>query len=139
MSKSLNIRLELEYDRRMRAQTEIGGIEKERMVIQNDLETKNMECVKKSEENDEVKLDCDYKISKYTSKIQKLESKLEKIILEKDKRIFDLQSQNNELYLKVNVLEERYNNQVEVSSTLQNKLQSSYVETQSLKKKNYGI
>ena len=60
------------------------------------------------------------------------ESKLEKIMLEKDKSIFDLQSQNNELYLKVNVLEERYNNQVEVSTTLQNKLQSSYVETQSL-------
>ena len=60
------------------------------------------------------------------------ESKLEKIMLEKDKSIFDLQSQNNALYLKVNVSEERYNNQVEVSSTLQKKLQSSYVETQSL-------
>ena len=95
MIRKLNIRLELEHDRRVRAQAENGEIEKERMVIQNDLETKNMECVKKSEENDEVKLDCDYKISKYTSKIQKLESKLEKIILEKEKSIFDLQSRNN--------------------------------------------
>jgi hypothetical protein len=109
MIHELNIRLELEHDRRVRAQEEIGEIEKERMVIQNDLQSKNMECVKKSEENDELKLDCDYKIGKYTSEIQRLESKLENIILEKDKRILDLQSQNNELYLKLNVLEDRYN------------------------------
>ena len=66
----LNIRLELEHERRVRAQAEIGEIEKERMIIQNDLLSKNMECVKKSDENNEVKLDCDCKISKYTLEIQ---------------------------------------------------------------------
>ena len=78
MISELDIRLELEHGRRVRAQAEIGEIEKERMIIRNDLLSKNMECVKKSEENNEVNLDCGYKISKYTLEIQKLESKLEK-------------------------------------------------------------
>ena len=132
MNAELNIRLELEHDRRVRAQTEIGEIEKERMVLQNDLDSKNTECVNKSQEYEEVKLGCDYKVGKYTTEIKKLESKLEKVLLEKDNKIFDLQSRNTELYLKWESYEERYNNQVEVSKTLQNELQSSYVETQSL-------
>jgi hypothetical protein len=75
----LNIRLELEHVRRMRAQAEIGDIEKAQISIQNDLLSKNM-FVTKSEENEELKLDCDNKISKYTLEIQILESKLEKIL-----------------------------------------------------------
>jgi len=132
MNSELSIRLELEHERRVRAQTEIGEIEKERMILQNELDSKSEECIKKSQEYEEVKLGCDYKLSKYTIEIQKLESKLEKVILEKDKRILTLQSSNAEINLKLESSKERYNNQVEVSKTLQNELQSSYVETQSL-------
>eukprot|EP00092_Neocalanus_flemingeri_P004813 GFUD01005181.1.p1 GENE.GFUD01005181.1~~GFUD01005181.1.p1 ORF type:complete len:1051 (+),score=335.48 GFUD01005181.1:44-3196(+) len=132
MNTELNIRLELEHDRRLRAQTEIGEIEKERINLQNDLETKNSECVTKSQEYDEVKMGCDFKINKYTAEIKKLEAKLEKIQLEKDKKIFELQSRNTELYIKFDSLEESYNNQMEISKTLQNELQSSFVESQSL-------
>merc|ERR1711892_674675 len=132
MNSELSIRLELEHERRVRAQTEIGEIEKERMILQNELDSKSEECVKKSQEYEEVKLGCDYKLSKYTTEIQKLESKLDKVILEKDKRILTLQSSNAEINLKLESSKERYNNQVEVSKTLQNELQSRYVETQSL-------
>jgi len=132
MNSELTIRLELEHERRIRAQTEIGEIEKERMVLQNELESKSTECIEKSQKYEEVKLGCDYKLSKYTAEIQKLEAKLEKVILEKDKRILTLQSRNAEMSQKLEAGEERYNNQVEVSKTLQNELQSSYVETQSL-------
>jgi len=132
MNSELTIRLELEHERRIRAQTEIGEIEKERMVLQNELESKSTECIEKSQEYEEVKLGCDYKLSKYTAEIQKLEAKLEKVILEKDKRILTLQSRNADMSQKLESSEERYNNQVEVSKTLQNELQSSYVETQSL-------
>merc|ERR1712128_282157 len=100
MNSELSIRLELEHERRVRAQTEIGEIEKERMILQNELDSKSEECVKKSQEYEEVKLGCDYKLSKYTTEIQKLESKLEKVILEKDKRILTLQSSNAEINLK---------------------------------------
>merc|ERR1711892_803000 len=115
MNSELSIRLELEHERRVRAQTEIGEIEKERMILQNELDSKSEECVKKSQEYEEVKLGCDYKLSKYTTEIQKLESKLEKVILEKDKRILTLQSSNAEVNLKLESSKERYNNQVEVS------------------------
>merc|ERR1711892_1353091 len=111
MNSELSIRLELEHERRVRAQTEIGEIEKERMILQNELDSKSEECVKKSQEYEEVKLGCDYKLSKYTTEIQKLESKLEKVILEKDKRILTLQSSNAEINLKLESSKERYNNQ----------------------------
>merc|ERR1711936_770470 len=62
MNNELNMRLELEHDRRVRAQTEVGEIEKERMILQNTLDSKSDECVKRSEDYKEVKLGCDYKI-----------------------------------------------------------------------------
>ena len=80
----MNIRLKLEHAHRLRIQKEIGEIEKERMITQNDLEYKKREFVKKSQENDDVKIDFDYKISKYASEINKVESKLEKTIVEID-------------------------------------------------------
>ena len=80
----LNIRLKLEHAHRLRIQKEIGEIEKERMITQNDLECKKREFVKMSQENDDVKLDFDYKVSKYASEIQKVETKLEKTIVEID-------------------------------------------------------
>ena len=80
----MNIRLKLEHARRLGIQKEIGEIEKERMITQNDLEYKKREFVKKSQENDDVKIDFDYKISKYASEINKVESKLEKTIVEID-------------------------------------------------------
>jgi len=132
MNNELNMRLELEHDRRVRAQTEVGEIEKERMILQNTLDSKSDECVRRSEDYKEVKLGCDYKISKYTGEIKKLESKLEKVTLEKDKKVSDLHSENIDLHLKLDTLEEHYNNQLEVSKTLQKELQSSYAETQSL-------
>merc|ERR1712088_104616 len=51
---------------------------------------------------------------------------------EKDKRISELQEHNNDLFNKLEEFEERYNNQLDVSRTLQNELQASFVETQSL-------
>jgi len=51
---------------------------------------------------------------------------------DKDKRIVELQAHNNDLFNKLEEFEERYNNQLDVSRTLQNELQASFVETQSL-------
>ena len=90
-NNELKVRLELEHERRLRAQKEIGKIEKEKVILQKDLETKTSECVKMSEECDEIKANCDFKINKYTVEVKKLESKIEKVVLEKDKKIFDLQ------------------------------------------------
>ena len=56
INSELTIRLEMEHERRVRAQTEIGEIEKERMLLQNELDYKISECVKKSHEYD--KLSC---------------------------------------------------------------------------------
>jgi len=132
VNAELSIRFELEHERRVRAQAEIGDIEKERVILQNELEAKTQECIEKQQEMEEVKLGCDYKISKYASENQKMEAKLDKVVQEKDKRINYLQAKNSDINLKLESLEERYNNQVEVSNTLQKELQSSYVETQSL-------
>ena len=131
-NNELKVRLELEHERRVRAQKEIGVIEKEKVILQKDLETKTNDCVKLSEECDEIKSNCEFKISKYTTEIKKLESKLEKIVLEKDKKVFDLQDKNTELYLKLEKMEETSATQLEVATTLQNELQGSYAETQSL-------
>jgi len=130
----LRVRFELEHERRLRAQKEIGHIEKEKVILQKDLETKSGECVKLSEECDEIKSNCEFKISKYTAEVKKIESKLEKVQLEKDKKIFDLQDKNTELYLKLETAEETNATNMEVATTLQNELQSSYAETQSLVK-----
>merc|ERR1711915_1170892 len=134
VNAELSIRFELEHERRVRAQAEIGDIEKERVILQNELEAKAQECIEKQQEIEEVKLGCDYKISKYTSENQKMDAKLDKVVQEKDKRINYLQAKNSDMNVKLESLEERYNNQVEVSRTLQKELQSSYVETQSLTK-----
>ena len=131
-NNELKVRLELEHERRVRAQKEIGVIEKEKVILQKDLETKTNDCVKLSEECDEIKSNCEFKISKYTTEIKKLDSKLEKIVLEKDKKVFDLQDKNTELYLKLEKMEETSATQLEVATTLQNELQGSYAETQSL-------
>ena len=133
-NNELKVRLELEHERRVRAQKEIGIIEKEKVVLQKDLETKSSECVKLSEECDEIKSNCEFKISKYTSEVKKLEAKLEKVVLEKDKKIFDLQDKNTELYLKLEAMEETSATQLEVATTLQNELQGSYAETHALVK-----
>jgi len=131
-NNELKVRLELEHERRLRAQKEIGQIEKEKVILQKELDNKNDECVKISEECDEVKSNCEFKINKYTAEIKKLEGKLEKVMLEKDKKIFDLQDKNTELFLKLEAAEETNSNQLEVATTLQSELQSSYSETQGL-------
>ena len=131
-NNELKVRLELEHERRLRAQKEIGQIEKEKVILQKELDNKNDECVKISEECDEVKSNCEFKINKYTTEIKKLEAKIEKVMLEKDKKIFDLQDKNTELFLKLEAAEETNSNQLEVATTLQSELQSSYSETQSL-------
>ena len=131
-NSEMKVRLELEHERRVRAGVEIGEIEKEKVILQKDLESKNCESVKLSEECEETKSNCEYKISKYTSEIKKLEAKLERVQLEKDKKIFDLQDKNTELFLKLESSEEQIASQLEVATTLQNELQSSYAETQSL-------
>merc|ERR1719195_961120 len=105
---------------------EIGEIEKEKVILQKELEKENGESVKLSEECEEIKSNCEYKISKYTTEIKKLEAKLERIQLEKDKKIFDLQDKNTELFLKLESSEEQIASQLEVATTLQNELQSSY-------------
>ena len=79
-----------------------------------------------------MKHNCDYKINKYTTEIKKLEAKLEKVLVEKDKKIFDLQSRNTELSLKLESSEECYAIQLGLVKSLQNELHASYVETQSL-------
>ena len=56
------------------------------------LEFKTSECTTKTQENEEVKMRYEYKISKYIAEIEKLEAKLEKVFPEIDRRIFDLQS-----------------------------------------------
>ena len=62
-----------------------------------------------------MKLGCDYKTAKITAEMKKLETKLLTVSGDKDKRIHELQEHNNELYLKVEAFEERYNNQLDVS------------------------
>ena len=131
-NNELKVRLELEHERRVRAQNEIGLIEKEKVILQKELETKSGECVRLSEECDEIRSNCDYKVNKYTAEIKKLEAKLEKVVLEKDKKIFDLQDKNTELYLKLENAEETNASQLEVATTLQNELQGSYAETSAL-------
>merc|ERR550519_1918296 len=128
----MKVRLELEHERRVRAGMEIGEIEKEKVILQKELEKESGESVKLSEEREEIKSNCEYKISKYTMEIKKLEAKLERVQLEKDRKIFDLQDKNTELYLKLESSEEQMASQLEVATTLQNELQSSYAETQSL-------
>ena len=128
----MKVRLELEHERRVRAGMEIGEIEKEKVILQKELESKNSESVKLSEECEEIKSNCEYKVSKYTAEIKKLEAKLERVQLEKDKKIFDLQDKNTELFLKLESSEDQIASQLEVATTLRNELQSSYAETQSL-------
>ena len=131
-NNELKVRLELEHERRLRAQKEIGQIEKEKVILQKDLESKSSENIKLSEECDETKANCEFKINKYTVEVKKLEAKLDKVVLERDKKIFDLQDKNTELYLKLESAEETNATQMEVCTTLQNELQQSYAETQSL-------
>ena len=131
-NNEMKVRLELEHERRVRAGMEIGEIEKEKVILQKELERESGESVKLSEECEEVRSNCEYKISKYTTEIKKLEAKLERVQLEKDRKIFDLQDKNTELYLKLESSEEQMASQLEVATTLQNELQSSYAETQSL-------
>ena len=135
----MKVRLELEHERRVRAGMEIGEIEKEKVILQKELESKNSESVKLSEECEEIKSNCEYKVSKYTAEIKKLEAKLERVQLEKDKKIFDLQDKNTELFLKLESSEDQIASQLEVATTLQNELQSSYAETQSLIKVREGF
>ena len=132
LNNEMKVRLELEHERRLRAGMEIGEIEKEKMILQKELERESGESVKLAEECEEVKSNCEYKISKYTTEIKKLEAKLERVQLEKDRKIFDLQDKNTELYLKLESSEEQMASQLEVASTLHSQLQSSYAETQSL-------
>ena len=91
LNNEMKVRLELEHERRLRAGMEIGEIEKEKMILQKELERESGESVKLAEECEEVKSNCEYKISKYTTEIKKLEAKLERVQLEKDRKIFDLQ------------------------------------------------
>ena len=98
-NNELKVRLELEHERRLRAQKEIGQIEKEKVILQKDLESKSSENIKLSEECDETKANCEFKINKYTIEVKKLEAKLDKVVLERDKKIFDLQDLQSFLYL----------------------------------------
>jgi len=131
-SAELNIRLELEHDRRVRAQEAIGEIEKERILLKQKLDIRNSDYEQKAQEFDEVKLGCDYKLAKMAAEMKKLETKMATTNEDKDKRIVELQAHNNDLFNKLEEFEERYNNQLDVSRTLQNELQASFVETQSL-------
>merc|ERR1712108_36673 len=80
----------------------------------------------------EVRLGCDYKLARMAAEMKKLETKMATMNEDKDKRIVELQAHNNDLFNKLEEFEERYNNQLDVSRTLQNELQASFVETQSL-------
>lgn len=130
----LNIRLELEHDRRIRAQNLIGEIEKERIALKNQLESRNSEFEAKTQEYEEVKVGCDFKVLKASTEMKRLEAKWELQMSEKDLRLADLTSKNRELAAKLEDMEDRYANQVEVAKTLQSELQVSFAETQCLAK-----
>jgi len=130
----LNIRLELEHDRRIRAQNLIGEIEKERIALKNQLESRNIEFVAKMQEYEEVKVGCDFKVLKTSTEMKRLEAKCELQMSEKDLRLADLTTKNKELAAKLEDMEDRYANQLEVAKTLQSELQVSFAETQCLSK-----
>lgn len=130
----LAIRLELEHDRRIRAQNLIGEIEKERIALKNQLESRSSEFAAKAQEYEEVRVGCDYKVRKVSSEMKRLEAKCELQMSEKDSRLADLTAKNRELAAKLEDMEDRYANQVEVAKTLQSELQVSYEETQCLAK-----
>jgi hypothetical protein len=130
----LNIRLELEHDRRIRAQNLIGEIEKERIALKNQLESCSSEFAVKTQEYEEARVGCDYKVRKVSSEMKRLEAKCELQMSERDSRLADLTAKNRELASKLEDMEDRYNNQVEVAKTLQSELQVSFEETQCLAK-----
>ena len=66
--------------------------------------------------------------------MKRLEAKCELQMSEKDTRLADLATKNRELAAKLEDMEDRYTNQVEVAKTLQSELQVSYEETQCLAK-----
>jgi len=129
---TLNIRLGLEQERRVRAQNVIGDIEKERITLKHILEDKNSEYERMSQEVHEIKLSCEYKLTKMMAEVKKAELKLEKVMKEKEQKNIDLREENRELIKKSESLEQRYENQLDLSKTLQNELQVSYGESQSL-------
>ena len=111
----LNIRLELEHDRRIRAQNLIGEIEKERIALKNQLESRSSEFAAKTQEYEESRLGCDYKVRKVSTEMKRLEAKCELQMSEKDTRLADLAAKNRELAAKLEDMEDRYTNQVEVA------------------------
>merc|ERR1711974_562438 len=88
-SAELNIRLELEHDRRVRAQEAIGEIEKERILLKQKLDIRNSDYEQKAQEFDEVKLGCDYKLAKMAAEMKKLETKMATMNEEKDNEAKD--------------------------------------------------
>merc|ERR1740131_678189 len=66
------------------------------------------------------------------AEVKKAELKLEKVMKDKEQKIIDLRIENKELIKKIENLEQRYENQLDLSKTLQNELQVSYGESQSL-------
>lgn len=127
LASDLTLKLELEHDRRVRAQSVIDDLEKEKVIREGEMQKKVTECNQKNEQIAELTLLGDFKEEKMTKT-------LESVIEEKDAQILKTQERANELAIKSEEFEEYFMNQTEVAITLQSELQTSYEENKSLKK-----
>jgi hypothetical protein len=123
----LTLKLELEHDRRVRAQSVIDDLEKEKVLREDALEKKITECNQKDQQIAELILGSNFKEEKLTKN-------LECVIEDKDAEILKVRERANELAIKSGEYEELFMNQTEVAITLQSELQTSYEENKSLKK-----
>jgi len=115
---------QMEKDDLIKSQSlKIGELENQLEQIKDALRATNKTLAMKEKQNE----------IENNAKKQSVDVDLEfQIDLDKDKIILDLKTSNAELNSRLKSLEEKYNNQVEVSTTLQVELQSSSEETDSL-------
>jgi len=124
----LSIRLELEHDRRIRAQNVIDEIEREKVHLKNQIDMQHTNSTKKLEQFEELKLSSELKMGKMIADNKRIES----IIIEKDKKILEMQQNTKELSAKVDELDALFNNQTDTIKTMQNELSASYEENKAL-------
>jgi hypothetical protein len=126
----LQVKLELEHERRLRIQTALDDSEKRNVVLKREVETKTKHCEDLEKQMNEAQ-------SKFKGKMKQLADenrRLEKLLKVKESQICESETKAKELSLRAEEFEELFNGQLASVKALQSDLSVASNENKALVK-----
>ena len=108
----VQVKMELEHERRLRTQQALDESERRQYVLQRDCDNKTRECQEYSQKIKDLKVKHEARVRQVTEENRRLE----KLLQLKESEIMDSEARAKELVMRAEEFEDMFNGQLEVSN-----------------------